>query len=113
MKPDELAAKIEGLAQQQQQDVRVAEGIKSTGSLRKEHQGMVESLRLRVVGRRGLADVFPSTAGSKDKAGAALLLSRQAQRLVASDGIWDDLFCSASITALRQEGVRRSRRARV
>lgn len=106
IKPNELALKIEGLAQQQRLGQATAEAIKPPGPLREEQANLVEALRFRVAGLQALADVFRNTAGSKDVSGAALQLSEQAQRLVASDVVWEDLFHVASITVLRQEGVR-------
>ena len=106
IKPNELADEIDGLAQQQQQGVANAEGIKPPGSLQQEDQGLLEALRFRVGGLRGLADVFRRTAGSKDEADAALRLSRQAQRLVASDVIWNDVFRKPSIRELRTEQIK-------
>src|SRR5262249_22474003 len=58
-----------------------------------------------VSGMRRLADAFRSTAGSEDTSGAALELSTQAQRLVSSDVVWDDLFRAAALAQLRSDGV--------
>ncbi len=106
IKPTELAVKLEGLASRQRLGVTSAEAIEAPGPLVDEQRSVVEALRFRFAGLRGLADVFRDTAGSKDVSGAALQLAEQAQRLVASDVVWEDLFRSATITTLRQEGVR-------
>lgn len=106
IKPTELAVKLEGLAAQQRLGQTAAEAIEAPGPLREEQRAVVDALRFRFAGLRALADVFRNTAGSKDVSGSALQLAEQAQRLVASDVVWEDLFRSASITALRQEGVR-------
>src|SRR5438270_101612 len=60
---------------------------------------------LRLAGLRGLADTFRRTAGSKDVAGGGVLLAAQAQRLVTSDVVWDDLFRDASVRELKNQGI--------
>jgi hypothetical protein len=106
IKPTELALKLEGLAAQQRLGLTTAEALDAPGPLREEQRSLLDALRFRFLGLRALADVFRDTAGSRDVSGSALQLAQQAQRLVASDVIWDDLFRSAAITVLRQEGVR-------
>ncbi|MER3410821.1 MAG: hypothetical protein C4306_12295 [Thermoleophilia bacterium] len=106
IKPSELAVKLEGLAARQRLGVTTAEAIEAPGPLREEHRSVVEALRFRFVGLRALSDAVRNTAGSKDVSRAALQLAEQAQRLVASDIVWEDLFRSAAIIKLRQEGVR-------
>ena len=105
IKPNELATKLDGLADLQQQGIGDAEAINEPGALRDEHASMLEGLAFRVSGMRRLADVFRSTAGSDDASGAALLLAAQAQRLVSGDVIWDDLFRAASLSQMRSDGV--------
>ncbi len=65
----------------------------------------LEALAFRVSGLRRLADAFRSTGGSEDASGAALLLATQAQRLVTSDVVWDDLFRAAALAQMRADGV--------
>ena len=105
IKPNELATKLDGLADLQQQGIGDAEAVHEPGALRAENAGALEALSFRVSGMRRLADVFRSTAGSDDASGAALLLSTQAQRLVTSDVIWHDLFRAASLAQMRSDGV--------
>jgi hypothetical protein len=105
IKEKELETKLNGLAQQEQQDVARAESLNPPGRLREANQHLIEALQFRVSGLRGLADAFKSTAKSKnaDKAGA--LLAEQAKRLIASDVVWDDLFQTPAAQILDQEGV--------
>ena len=51
----------------------------------------IEALQLRVSGVQGLADTFSANPTSKTP-GEATVLSEQADRLLASDVVWDDLF---------------------
>ena len=59
--------------------------------------------------RRG----FRRTQGSKDAAAAGALLASQAERLVASDVVWDDLFKEPSVIVLQNEDDQRRRGARL
>jgi hypothetical protein len=105
IKEKELETKLDGLAQQEQQNVARAQSLNAPGHLREANQHLIEALQFRVSGLRGLADAFRSTAKSKnaDKAGA--LLAEQAKRLLASDIVWDDLFQTPATQILNQEGV--------
>jgi hypothetical protein len=105
IKEKELETKLDGLAQQEQQNVARAESLNPPGRLREANQHLIEALQFRLSGLRGLADAFKSTAKSKnaDKAGA--LLAEQAKRLIASDVVWDDLFQTPGAQILDQEGV--------
>jgi hypothetical protein len=105
IKEKELETRLDGLAQQEQQNVARAESLNPPGRLREANQHLIEALQFRVSGLRGLADAFKSTAKSKnaDKAGA--LLAEQAERLIASDVVWDDLFQTPAAQILEQEGV--------
>ena len=65
----------------------------------------LESLAFRVSGLAGLAEAFKRTQGSKDAAAAGELLAQQAERLVAGDVVWDDLFMARAVTVLRDEEI--------
>jgi len=86
-----LPVELAGLAEQERQTVAVAQRLDPPGPLRPEHENLIEALQLRVNGIQGLADAFRRTAGSKASSDAALLAA-PAQRLLASDVMWDDLF---------------------
>jgi hypothetical protein len=106
IKPADLDAKLSGLAQQQAQGVARAQALSPPGPLRFEQQDLVKSLQLRVSGLRGVGAALRTAARSpKDTAGNALLVSSQAQRLVAGDVLWEDLFKAPSVSVLRAEGV--------
>ena len=60
----------------------------------------------RVNGLRGLADALRTTASVEGRgSGAGTLLAQQAQRLVTSDVVWDDLFKIPSAQILDEQGV--------
>jgi len=109
LKEADLEQKLNSFAQQEQQNVAQAQTLKPPGPLRAEHEHLTEALQFRVSGLRGLADGFRTTAGQKaDQAAAAqagTLLASQADRLVASDVIWDDLFKSPATDELRKQGI--------
>jgi CARDB protein len=105
IKQADLIKSIEGLTGRMEQVVKSADGLHSPGPLRDEHQSSIEALQFRVSGLNGLAAAFKETQDSKDAATAGQLLSAQAERLVASDVIWDDLFKDPSKQELDKQGI--------
>jgi hypothetical protein len=79
--------------------------IKSPKELRDEHAAVSEALAFRVSGLHALADTLRTTSGTTNIATAALELAGEAQKLVASDVVWEDQFRQRSLTVLRQQGV--------
>ena len=104
VKADALAAKLRNVAEQERQNVTAAERLNAPGQLREENQQLVEALQLRVSGVQGLADTFAANPSSKT-AGEATVLSEQADRLLASDVVWDDLFKDPAKAELQKEGI--------
>jgi hypothetical protein len=105
IKPADLQKQLGGLVQQQQIGADRARNLDPPGPLRASHEQAVESLDFRVDGLAGLAEAFRRTQGSKDAAAAGALLASQAERLVTSDVVWDDLFKEPAVTVLRQEDI--------
>lgn len=99
-----LATNLSGIAEQERQNVAAAQRLSPPGPLRDQDQHLIEALQLRVSGVQGLADTFRKTASSKATGDAALLVA-QADRLLASDVIWDDFFKDASTKVMQSEGV--------
>jgi hypothetical protein len=91
-KETDVETKLQGFAQQETQNLTQADAIAPPGVLRPAHQHLVEALQFRVSGLRGLRDAFRRTAAAKDGTTAGALLAAQAERLVASDVVYDDLF---------------------
>ncbi len=105
IKPADLQKQLAGLVQQQEIGVDRASKLDPPGPLFDPHERSLDSLRFRVDGLAGLAEAFRRTQGSKDAAAAGALLASQAERLLASDVVWDDLFKQPSIVVLRTEDL--------
>jgi hypothetical protein len=103
-KAPDLATKLRNYAEQERQNVSAAERLSPPGKLRDVNQHFVEALQLRVSGVQGLADTFAANPTSKT-AGEATVLSEQADRLLASDVVWDDLFKDPAAAELKSEGI--------
>jgi hypothetical protein len=107
LKEADLESKLDSFAQQEQQNIAQAKTLTPPGPLRPEQAALLEALQFRVSGLRGLADAFRTTAGEKaDKAASAgQLLAAQAERLTASDVVWDDLFLEPAKAELQRQGI--------
>jgi hypothetical protein len=101
----ELQRQLASLIQQHQLVVARGERLDPPGPLRPLHQNVIEALQFRVSGLRGLSDAFARTAQSDDANRAGALLAEQAQRLVTSDVVWDDLFRAAAADVLNEQGI--------
>jgi hypothetical protein len=104
-KVSELVRTLSGIAEQERQNVSAAQHLGAPGPLRDENQHLVEALQLRVSGVQGLADTFQQTATSKATTGDAGLLAEQADRLLASDVVWADLFTVPAGAEMKRQGV--------
>jgi hypothetical protein len=100
-----LEAQLRGLAQRQQQFVNAADELDAPGRLRDEQRELLASLQFRVNGLDGIGRAFRETATSRDANAAGQLLAEHAQRLVASDVIWDDLFKQPAVDELRDQDI--------
>jgi len=98
--------RLNGLAERQAQAVQQAQDINPPGALRTENQQMITALQLRESGLRGMSAAFASTAKTTNPTQAATVLANQANRFVASDVIWDDLFKEPSKRELASRDVR-------
>jgi hypothetical protein len=105
IKPAELQKQLNGLVQQQEIGVDRARKLDPPGPLLDANEQAVEALAFRAAGLAGLAEAFRRTQGSKDAAAAGALLASQAERLVAGDVVWDDLFKETSVVVLRTENI--------
>ena len=103
IKPAELQKQLANLVQQQEIGAASAGRLDPPGPLLAAHDAAVEALEFRVNGLAGLAEAFRRTQGSKDAAAAGALLASQAERLVTSDVVWDDLFKEPAVAALQQD----------
>lgn len=105
IQPAELDTQLNALVEQQTLAVREARGLDPPGPLRGAHEAMVQALEFRVAGLGGIAEAFRRTRGTDDAQAAGGLLVSQAQRLAASDVVWDDLFVVPARGGLADEDV--------
>jgi hypothetical protein len=103
-KASSLTAKLAGIAEQERQNVAAAQRLNPPGPLRDENRAIIQSLQLRVSGVAGLATTFASTTAAKSSDDATILAS-QAERLLASDVVWDDFFRAPSTAVMRSKGI--------
>ncbi|HZO96519.1 MAG TPA: hypothetical protein VFB42_04020 [Gaiellaceae bacterium] len=101
----QIETRLRGIAEQEQQNVAAGESLDPPGRLRDENQHLVEALQLRVSGVEGLASTFQQTAKSTKTTADSRLLAAQAERLTASDIVWDDLFKALAVQQLQHDGV--------
>ena len=105
IKSAEVQKQLSSLTQRQQIGIDDARRLDPPGPLRASHEEAIEALTFRIDGLAGLSEAFRRTQGSTDAAAAGALLAAQAERLVASDVIWDDLFKEPAVTTLRDEEI--------
>jgi hypothetical protein len=106
IKTAELQSQLSGLVDRQEIGAeQIRSKIDPPGPLLDAHEAAIESLEFRVDGLAGLVEAFRRTQGSKDAAASGALLAAQAERLVASDVIWDDLFKQPGVSTLRNQDV--------
>jgi hypothetical protein len=104
-KPSSLAGTISGIAGQERQNVAQAKRLDPPGPLRTINQQLIEALQLRISGVQGMASAIGRLAPSKSTVTAADL-AEQADRLLASDIVWSDLFQAPAAAEMRSEGVK-------
>ncbi len=105
LKQSAVEQRIAGLARQEQLDVDRAREITPPGTLRDEHDALIEALQFRVSGLNGLATALAATVSTKNTTRAAGVLASQMQRFLASDVIYDDEFRVPSTAELKRQGV--------
>jgi hypothetical protein len=105
LKVTDVVSRLDGLIQRQQQDVARAQKLDPPGPLHPEHEHAVDALQLRVRGLQGLKQAFQSTATSSNTVQAGQLLAVRAERLLASDIIWSDLFKGPAEAELQSRDI--------
>jgi len=105
LKEAQVEQRVAGLARQEQLDVQRARAITPPGTLRDEHQALIQALQFRVSGLNGLASALAATANVKDSTRAGTVLASQMQRLLASDVIYEDSFKAPAAAELDRQGV--------
>jgi hypothetical protein len=105
-KASSLAGTLRGIADQERQNVAQAKRLDPPGPLRPENQQLVEALQLRISGVSGIARTLDELTKTTKTADAASVLSAQADRLVASDVVWSDLFKVPAADEMARQGVK-------
>jgi hypothetical protein len=105
LKEPALERKLAGLARRQELDVERARKITPPPRLEEQHNNLIEALQFRVNGLVGLQRAFHDTASNKNTTQAATTLASQAERLIASDVVWDDNFKDPAKRVLAGQGV--------
>ena len=105
VKAAELASALAGSPSRSSRTSRRRRTSTRPGRCAPRTQHIVEALQFRVSGVQGLADTFRQTADVEGRPSDAALLATQAQRLLASDVVWDDLFKDPRSGSCSDEGV--------
>jgi hypothetical protein len=100
-----ISATLRGIASQERQNVEQARSLDPPGPLRPENDQLIVALQLRVSGVDNLARAIDELAPKKTT-GEVAILEAQADRLVASDVVWADLFQGPARTVMSNEGVK-------
>jgi hypothetical protein len=105
LKQEDLDAQLGGYVQQAETHRQRAEDLNPPGPLHDSHEGALDALEFRVLGLRGLRTAFRDTADATDATEAGQRLAAQAQRLLASDVVWTDMFKAPAEAVLAEEAV--------
>lgn len=105
-KASSLAGTLRGIADQERQNVAQAERLDAPGPLRPENQQLIEALQLRISGVDGIAKTLDQLSKSSKASTDATVLSAQADRLLASDVVWSDLFKQPAAAEMATQGVK-------
>ncbi len=105
IKSTELQRRLAGLARDEEQDADAARAIDPPGRLREQHQRLIDALEYRYSGIIGVSDALAQVLKAKSSSGAGAAVEVPAQRLLASDVVWDDSFKDPSKQVLREQGV--------
>ena len=101
----DLRRELDGLRQEQSQTVRRAQELDAPGPLREQQESFVQALQLRVSGLNGLGRAFSQVGDTTGPRAAGPLLAQQADRLVASDVVYEDLFKEPAGRVMDEEGI--------
>jgi len=104
-KASSISSTLRGIADQERQNVKQAQSLDPPGPLRPENDQLIEALQLRISGVDNLAKAIEELAPKKTT-GETAILEAQADRLLASDVVWSDLFQGPAKTVMSNEGVK-------
>jgi hypothetical protein len=101
----DIETRLDGLIDQEEDDIAQANEVTPPGRLREQHRQLVDALEYRVGGLRRLQSAFRQSPPRTRPRVAGVRLAEPMRRFVASDVIWDDGFRDGSVEALKEEGV--------
>jgi hypothetical protein len=101
----DLRSGLDGLRQEQAQILVSARELDPPGPLRDQQESLIEAFEFRVSGLDGLVRAFAQAQGTPSTETAGNDLAEQAQRLVTSDVVYDDLFKEGSTQIMDAERV--------
>ena len=101
----DLQERLGGLRGQQAQLVATAQDLDPPGPLREQDESLIEALQFRVSGLAGLATAVTQIDKGTNASAAGRELAEQAERLAASDVVYEDLFVEGSRHVLDSEGI--------
>ena len=104
VKTSSLADTLSGIAEQERQNVAQAQRLDPPGPLRPANEQLIEALQLRISGVNGMASTVRRV--TTKSSGDAATLAQQADRLVASDVVWSDLFQAPATAEMAKQNVR-------
>ena len=102
---EDLRSDVEGLSRQQEQILSRTQELSPPGPLVEQQEELIQTMQLRVNGLDGLARAFAQVAQIRNEQQAGRLLAQQADRLVASDVLYDDLFKEPTMSVLAEQEV--------
>ena len=102
----DLRNELDGLRQQQSQILNSSKGLDPPGPLRDQQDNLVETMEFRLNGLDGLSQAFSQVQSTKDTAEAGQQLAIPAQRFIASDVVYADLFYEGSREVMNNEDVK-------
>jgi hypothetical protein len=107
LKQSELETSLQQYAQQEQQEYDQAQQIHAPGPLRQIHQQLVDAIELRAKGLAGLSEVVGQWNAKSDSSTAATpdALAAQAELLIASDVVWEQLYRAPATQTLKDQHV--------
>jgi hypothetical protein len=100
-----LDAALSKLIRRQHDDTALASAINPAPRLRSAQLQALDALRLRDSGLTGLRAGFRDAEANPGRRGWAVALAAQADRLVSSDVIWQDLFLAPAQAQIGRDGV--------
>jgi hypothetical protein len=105
-KQSDLESKLQQYAQQEQQAYTQAQQIQPPGPLRAANENMLSAIELRYKGLAELASTLAAPNAVKTQGTTTARLTKQAQLLVASDVVWEQLYRMPASQRLTAENVR-------